>query len=189
LKPGRTGRLTNLPKSIGRPAEGRPGGSAVPGIRVSEIQFQVDCVVYAIPVVNQNDMSPNDYVTISSGGRSQAARHFIWRWAAQPSHVRIEHVAGLEPALVIVIPLVLLEYLFVLVLAVVLACVLTLMIVELAILLLTLAVILVMLVAVVVVVAISPMVLRRSHACDSKQYYCRSSREPSCSHKFFLHSC
>src|ERR1039458_7481151 len=88
-------------------------------------------------------MSPDDDVTIAARGNAETANHFIGCRAHHPPHIIIEHVARPKPALVVVVPSVVLSKNFLVsVLVVICGCVLVLLVVELAIRLLTLAAIL-----------------------------------------------
>ena len=119
-------------------------------------------------------MSPDDDVSVAARWTAQTARHIIGCRATHPPHVGIEHVARLNPTLVIVIPLVgLSEHRMVPVLVVIIARGFLLLLVELAILLLTLPAVLV-----------TPVLCHSRDAGKSKQRRRTSGHQPSCLHKF-----
>jgi hypothetical protein len=149
---------------------------------MSNVNFKVDRVVNAIPTINQNHMSSDDDVTVATRGTAQTARHIIGRRAAHSPHIIIEHVAGPEPTLVIVIPLVrLFEHRVVLVLVVISARGSLLLLVELAILLLSLAAILILFALVAILVI--PVLCHSRTARQSQQRRHTSSYPPSCLHR------
>jgi hypothetical protein len=141
--------------------------------------------MYAIPVVHQNDMSPDYNVTVAARGRAQVAGKVTWRRAAEPPHIRIEHVTGLKPRLVVVIPLIPLKPLLVLMLVIILTCSLALIVIELAIMLLGLAAILTPVAATLVVPVLSAVLRQCKTASQSKQNCPTSGNPPSSLHKFF----
>jgi hypothetical protein len=60
--------------------------------------------VNAIPIVNQNHISPDDDVTVAARGRAETARQLNGCRATHSPHIIIEHVARLKPILVVVVP-------------------------------------------------------------------------------------
>jgi hypothetical protein len=140
-----------------------------PGYKLLKANVKVDRIVNAIPVVNQNHMSPDDDVTVAARGTAQTARQITGCRATHPPHIIIEHVAWPKPTFVVVVPSAVLSKMP-LVLVVISTRVLALILVELAILLLTLAAILVF--------------CHSRTACQSQQRRRTSSHPPSCLHKF-----
>src|SRR5208337_224406 len=149
---------------------------------MSNVNLKVDRIVNAIPTINQNHMSPDDDVTVAARGTAETARQLNGRRATHSPHIIIEHVAGPEPTLVIVIPLVrLFKHRVVLVLVVIGARVLALILVELAILLLTLAAILIP--SAFGAILVIPLLCHSRTARQSQQRRQTSSYPPSCLHK------